>query len=404
MTLSSVDMEAHKRILGPNNGTDLEDSALMDRMLGYAKHLPSSNKDNAMTKSYKAPLQCSSQKVRTGKLARANSDDQLASHMPQGFRSGRRSSLNGMVCHQNDSWVSSSHEPSRYVQNQFRGGRKFSLTSSRSCDKLEELRGALPPSNPLTESPRRRIMRRQSIMASSIRSMDDDTATLATEASSIEGSSFHSDRDILPGEESYYPQATAFTRRSILKNKDSLKPVATGSGSDKFVRFATKHKKIVKLVKKFFKTDRHFNNELWWSDKELDLRNDRDEEMVSMLGDEYGRVMEKVFQSSEENIKTGNEMDSIDLSFESMVMFSPLRGLETVCYSEIQKYREHHVQEILNLQEMVYKAKRKKRSKGRIRWTDSEMELIRMKSLKSSQAWQSVANRIAKYDAIFAAM
>eukprot|EP00527_Entomoneis_sp_CCMP2396_P006101 CAMPEP_0198145240 /NCGR_PEP_ID=MMETSP1443-20131203/22167_1 /TAXON_ID=186043 /ORGANISM="Entomoneis sp., Strain CCMP2396" /LENGTH=333 /DNA_ID=CAMNT_0043808821 /DNA_START=137 /DNA_END=1136 /DNA_ORIENTATION=- len=216
------------------------------------------------------------------------------------------------------------------------------------------------------------LVRLHSKMIRSVSGEGDDTNNFCPEM--VESTQF---LDLIDREVQRKP------KRTLLKTH-SLKRCKSGFVT-KSVRFAVnaQNDKVWCTVRTFEKATESQKRDLWWTDDDKDQT--KEEEFEEEDEKRYGDFLYTAYESA---IDAGPEEDDIIFPFAEYVATSSLRGLETSFCRKIRKLIQQHRKAVLE---------NSSETGGKI-LNDSEVELLRLQSLKFSRASKLVAFRMGELD------
>eukprot|EP00522_Entomoneis_paludosa_P007167 CAMPEP_0172448788 /NCGR_PEP_ID=MMETSP1065-20121228/7732_1 /TAXON_ID=265537 /ORGANISM="Amphiprora paludosa, Strain CCMP125" /LENGTH=257 /DNA_ID=CAMNT_0013200377 /DNA_START=367 /DNA_END=1140 /DNA_ORIENTATION=+ len=181
--------------------------------------------------------------------------------------------------------------------------------------------------------------------------------------------------------------------KSCLKRR-SKKSDAT-KAAKKNVHFLTnpQNDKVWCLVKPVAMVDKSLVDELWWTEDEMYMRNESDNDMANYVEHHYLDVLQHAFESTGEGkVDPDTKRSSdVDLDFDEMKKLSGARGLESLVSPEIQKNVKKHRKAVLGAQRIL-------REHGRDLSEDRSLQLIAKSSVKYSQPSRLVSKKMAQFD------
>mmetsp|Transcript_11464 Transcript_11464/g.25559 ORF Transcript_11464/g.25559 Transcript_11464/m.25559 type:complete len:258 (+) Transcript_11464:188-961(+) len=188
-------------------------------------------------------------------------------------------------------------------------------------------------------------------------------------------------------------------RRKKAKNAESTSSSKDDGQPDKTkksVRFATNSKNgspwvLIKRIDKI--EDMKLVDELWWTEEEMCLRNESDNNMANVVETHYEGILQDAFQSTGSGkVRPGaKKIKDVALDMERMKKIGAARGLESLVSPEIQKNVKKHRRAVMGAQQILRDHKRDLSD-------DKSVEMIAQASLKYSQPSRLVSKKMAQFD------
>mmetsp|Transcript_11465 Transcript_11465/g.25563 ORF Transcript_11465/g.25563 Transcript_11465/m.25563 type:complete len:237 (+) Transcript_11465:252-962(+) len=175
-----------------------------------------------------------------------------------------------------------------------------------------------------------------------------------------------------------------------------VRTMANRTRRKKSVRFATNSKNgspwvLIKRIDKI--EDMKLVDELWWTEEEMCLRNESDNNMANVVETHYEGILQDAFQSTGSGkVRPGaKKIKDVALDMERMKKIGAARGLESLVSPEIQKNVKKHRRAVMGAQQILRDHKRDLSD-------DKSVEMIAQASLKYSQPSRLVSKKMAQFD------
>ena len=191
------------------------------------------------------------------------------------------------------------------------------------------------------------------------------------------------------------------SNKSILKHVNNSSS-GQSSSNTKTLRFATNRSTgNVWILPKTFDNSylNDLDDDLWWSEIDLDKRIDQDSDLVGLVEDRLFDVLDRAFDSCSKH----DEQDEVELDLKAFGGCSLARGLEAEVFFEMKALRKRHRRAVLAAQSLVRGGSLRGSSEPVTVLSSSELELIGTQSRRLSNSFRLVAMKIGESDALSAA-
>eukprot|EP00523_Entomoneis_sp_CCMP467_P004493 CAMPEP_0168754336 /NCGR_PEP_ID=MMETSP0724-20121128/19446_1 /TAXON_ID=265536 /ORGANISM="Amphiprora sp., Strain CCMP467" /LENGTH=360 /DNA_ID=CAMNT_0008802807 /DNA_START=375 /DNA_END=1457 /DNA_ORIENTATION=- len=208
---------------------------------------------------------------------------------------------------------------------------------------------------------------------------------------------------------------------ACLRKAASLRHITRSNSFDGFkrVRFATNKttKRPWCFVQEYEKEPASQKSVLWWSETEMHAKSEDDEDILDRLERRYGTALETAYESAK-SIGVAASQDPastsrVELSFLLLASCADARGLETDVTPKISDLVDRHRRAVLKTQQLILSNNHhhqededspdndKDGGGSQSQLSDEEHKLIRLQSIKHSNACVLVARRLAAFDQQF---